>query len=457
MANNGGNKSRSNYQKSSGQRSSSQSRSRSSRSRRIEAQKRKRQKLIIRILVIIIAVALVATMILSVASCNRNKQPQPTAINSGNTEAAGAGLGNDEENESEETTTEAVSSKVSLTAVGDIIAHDTILELAQTGNGYDFTSLFSPLKNDIARMDLAIANVETPLGGGPYTGYPSFNTPDEMGLAVINTGFDVALQASNHSMDSGTDGIRHCIDFWKQHATETMMVGLHESQEEADTIPIITKNGISFAVLNYTYGLNGYELPYDESYLITVMDDSTRDYIRNQVAQASELADFVIVCPHWGEENQVGEPLDFQRDWANLFTEAGADLILGTHPHVIENVEWVNADNGNRALCYYSLGNFVSNQQYTDLVLGAMAYVEIEKDESGVHIVDGSAKAVPFVTHNDKTGDPVVIQTYYLADYTDELAAVHDTYLTYDGEFSVPLLKQKAQDTLGDWIIDRLP
>jgi poly-gamma-glutamate synthesis protein (capsule biosynthesis protein) len=299
--------------------------------------------------------------------------------------------------------------------------------------------------------------VETPLGGGPYTGYPSFNTPDEMGLAVIDAGFDVALQASNHSMDSGTDGIRHAIRFWKSHADQILMVGLHDSAEEESQIPIITVNGISIAVLNYTYGLNGYELPYEEDYLITLMNDGTRDFIRDQVERASSQADFVIVCPHWGEENRVGEPTYEQEDWAMLFTEAGADLILGTHPHVIEDIEWITANNGNRALCYYSLGNFVSNQQYTDLVLGGMAYLVIEQDEQGTHIKEDSAKVIPVVTHNDKTGDPVVIQTYYLADYTQDLADVHDTYLSFDGDFSVSLLEQKAGSVFGSWMIDRIP
>ena len=424
---------------------SSTNRSSSNRSRQaaLARRKKQRQRLIIRIITILVAVALIATFVLGAISCNnkKKKEPQP---------------------ETENVTTEAISQEdgtkqVTLAAVGDIIAHDTILNLAETGNGYDFSSLFALLKNDISSVDLAIANVETPLGGGPYTGYPSFNTPDEMGLAVIDAGFDVALQASNHSMDSGTDGIRHAIRFWKSHADQILMVGLHDSAEEESQIPIITVNGISFAVLNYTYGLNGYELPYEEDYLITLMNDGTRDFIREQVERATSQADFVIVCPHWGEENRVGEPTYEQEDWAMLFTEAGADLILGTHPHVIEDIEWITADNGNRALCYYSLGNFVSNQQYTDLVLGGMAYLVIEQDEQGTHIKEDSAKVIPVVTHNDKTGDPVVIQTYYLADYTQDLADVHDTYVSFDGDFSVSLLEQKAGSVFGSWMIDRIP
>ena len=399
--------------------------------------------MIIRIGTIIIAVALIASLVLGAMSCSKKEKKQ--------------GDGNPQNVTSEEVTEDNGVKRVKLTAVGDIIAHETILNLAETGNGYDFSSLFALLKDDISSMDLAIANVETPLGGGPYTGYPNFNTPDEMGLAVIDAGFDVALQASNHSMDAGTDGIRHSISFWKKHTDKILMVGMHESQAEADEIPLLTVNGITFAILNYTYGLNGYELPNDEDYLITLMNDSTWDYIKEQVQRADTLADFVIVCPHWGEENLVGEPTSFQKEWGVMFTEAGADLILGTHPHVIEDIEWITAENGNKALCYYSLGNFVSNQQYTDLVLGGMAYVAIEKDDEGTHIVTDSAKVVPVVTHNDKTGDPVVIQTYYLADYTQELADVHDTYLTYDDAFSLELLKQKAQNVFGSWMIDRLP
>ena len=409
--------------------------------------KKKREKLLIRIGTVVIALILVAALVLGAMSCSKKEKKQD---NPEQTEQV-------TENGEEGGTEASGPSRVRLTAVGDIIAHETILNLADTGNGYDFSSLFALLKNDISSMDLAIANVETPLGGGPYTGYPNFNTPDEMGLAVIDAGFDVALQASNHSMDAGTDGIRHSISFWKSHADEILMVGMHDSQEEADQIPIITVNGITFAVLNYTYGLNGYELPYGEDYLITVMDDSNWDYIKEQIQRADSQADFVIVCPHWGDENQVGDPTAYQVEWGQMFTEAGADLILGTHPHVIERIEWITAENGNQALCYYSLGNFVSNQQYTDLVLGGMAYVEIEKDEQGAHIVADSAKVVPVVTHNDKTGDPVVIQTYYLTDYTQDLADVHDTYLTYDDAFSLDLLKQKAQNVFGSWMIDRLP
>lgn len=439
-----------NYRKQSNSNRNNTGRSNVSRNRQAATsrKRKKRQQLIIRIITIVVALALIATFVLGAISCNNKKKNgawQETEPVTNEVVTNGDGFADDG------------TKRVTLTAVGDIIAHETILNLAETDDGYDFTSLFALLKNDISSVDLAIANVETPLGGGPYTGYPNFNTPDEMGLAVIDAGFDVALQASNHSMDAGTDGIRHSIGFWKNHANQILMVGMHDSQEEADQIPLITVNGITFAILNYTYGLNGYELPNEEDYLVTLMNDWTWDYIREQVERASQQADFVIVCPHWGEENQVGTPNDFQREWAQMFTEAGADLILGTHPHVIQDIEWITADNGNKALCYYSLGNFVSNQQYTDLVLGGMAYLVIEQDEQGTHINEESAKVIPVVTHNDKTDDLVVIQTYYLADYTQDLADVHDTYLSFDEDFSLETLRHKAQNVFGSWMIDRIP
>ncbi len=398
--------------------------------------KKQREKRLIRIITYLVVAAMIVTFILSAVSCNKKNKP--------------------EQKDNEVTTSaEVTNDTVKLLAVGDIIGHDTILNLADTGNGYDFSSLFSLLKDDISSTDLAIANVETPLGGGPYSGYPTFNTPDEMGLAVIDAGFDVALQASNHSMDSGSNGIRHSINFWNNHKKDILMVGLHESEEAENEIPTITVNGIKFAVLNYTYGLNGYELPAGEEYLVTIMDDSTEEFIANQVKKASETSDFVIVCPHWGDENMVGSPNDFQKYWAELFTENGADLILGTHPHVIQNIEWIHAENGNKALCYYSLGNFVSNQQYTDTVLGGMAYVEIKK-EDGQTVIDNNS-VIPVVTHNDKTQDPVVIQTYYLADYTQELADVHDTLLSgFNDDFSLSNLQQKAKYVFGNNIREHI-
>lgn len=385
----------------------------------------KRNKMIVSVIVIVVIIAMVVVGIVSLLGNNNKKQEDvTTAANSETTTG--------------ETGAAASADEITLLAVGDIIGHDTILELAKTGDSYDFTSLFAPLKSDISSVDVAIANMETPFGGtesGPYIGYPSFNTPDEMGDALIDAGFDVVQLASNHTMDSGTTAIDHELSYWKNHS-QVLTVGVYASEEERNSVPILEKNGVKIAFLNYTYGLNGNELPADHSYALTLLTDDNKDFIKSQITKAAEEADFVVVLPHWGTEYEVGEPTAEQVSWAELFTEAGADLIIGTHPHVIEKVDWVEAG-GNKALCYYSLGNFVSNQQYTNTVLGAMAYVVLKNDASGVSIDEEKTKVIPVVTHNDKTGEKTKIATYYLADYTDEMAAVHDTKLSFEDDFSV--------------------
>lgn len=406
----------------------------------------KRNKMIVSIIVIVVIIAMVVVGVVSLFGKNNKKKEDPTtAANQETTTAAGENT--------------ASADEITLLAVGDIIGHDTILELAKTGDSYDFTSLFAPLKSDISSVDVAIANMETPFGGtesGSYIGYPSFNTPDEMGDALIDAGFDVVQLASNHTMDSGTSAIDHELNYWKNHSSQVLAVGVYSSEEERNAVPILEKNGVKIAFLNYTYGLNGNELPADHSYALTLLTEDNKDFIKSQIAKAAEEADFVVVLPHWGTEYEVGEPTQEQISWAQLFTEAGADLIIGTHPHVIEKVDWVEAGQ-NKALCYYSLGNFVSNQQYTNTVLGAMAYVVLKKDSAGVSIDEEKTKVIPVVTHNDKTGDKTKIATYYLADYTDEMAAVHDTKLTYEDDFSVSKMKEIVNEVFdSSWLKDRI-
>lgn len=431
--------------------------------------KKKRQSFMIRLVAIIIVIALVVTGVLAVAGVFRDSSPQEQNTN---TEGSNVQVETDENgepvtdavetDENGETVADAVpetASDVSLIAVGDVIGHDAILEMAQTDSGYDFTGLFSVLKNDIQKADIAIVNMETPFGGpdvGPYIGYPSFNTPDEMGDALIDAGFDVVQLASNHSMDSGVAGLEHELAYWAAHRSEIMTVGVNESEEAKNTIPVLEKNGIKIAFLNYTYGLNGYEVPAENSYLLTLLTDENADFIRSQIQQAKAEADFVVVLPHWGTEYETGAPNDFERGWAQIFTEAGADLIIGTHPHVIQSIEWIESG-GNRALCYYSLGNFVSNQQETESVLGGIAYVKIAKTDEGTDIVEDEAKVIPVVTHNDKTGDQTVIAAHYLSDYSDELSSVHDVKLNTDDSFSVASLQSIADQVWGsDWIADKI-
>ena len=194
---------------------------------------------------------------------------------------------------------------------------------------------------------------ETHLGGddiGPR-GWPSFNTTDAMADAVVDAGFDLVASASNHSYDWGTYGaVEHSRSVW--NAQPVAFVGTASSQEEADAIPVVERNDITFALLDYTYGVNGFDRSDLPAYAVSFIDE---ERIRADVARAQEAADVVLVAMHWGTENQT-EPDSDQLAYAQLLSDLGVDVVLGSHPHVIGPLAWVEGASGNRTLVAYSLG-----------------------------------------------------------------------------------------------------
>jgi poly-gamma-glutamate synthesis protein (capsule biosynthesis protein) len=338
---------------------------------------------------------------------------------------------------------------VRIVAVGDNLIHNSVLKSGKINDStYNFDRLFEVMKNDFQKADIAIINQETILGGSfrPYDGYPNFNSPFELGDAIIEAGFDVVLHASNHTLDVGVQGIHNCIEYWKKHK-EIACLGINESKEEREHIKIIEKNGIKFALLNYTYGLNGRTLPKDMSYLVNLIDTTL---IINDLRKAEQIADFTIVFPHWGEE-YVYKPNKNQRQLAQLMTENGADLIIGTHSHVLQSIEWIECDNGNKALCYYSLGNYTSGQLASPRVLGGMAKITIAWEDGSAHIIN--AGITPTITHYEWVKGTSMHKTYKLSDYTNYLERRHSLNY-YDSTFSIKNLQQLADQIIGDWIID---
>lgn len=336
---------------------------------------------------------------------------------------------------------------VNIIAVGDNLIHNSVLKSGRINDStYNFNRLFDIMKNDFQEADLAIINQETILGGSfmPYDGYPNFNSPNELGDAMIEAGFDVILQASNHTLDVGVRGIENCIDYWKRQKGITYL-GINESQAEKDNIKIVKKNGIKFALLNYTYGLNGHILPKDKSYLVNLIDTAL---IIKDLQKAEQIADFTIVFPHWGVE-YVYQPNKHQKSLAKIMTEYGADLIIGTHPHVLQPIEWITSDNGNKSLCYYSLGNYTSGQKATPRVLGGMAKIKISKVKDYVYIEE--AEVVPTITHYEWVNGTSLHQTYKLSDYTDNLEKRHSLNY-YDSTFSFKAIQKLANDIVGEWI-----
>lgn len=351
---------------------------------------------------------------------------------------------------------EDVKTEANIVAVGDVLIHTPLLaEGLQDDGSYNFSFLFEIMKSDFKKADIAIVNQESVLGGPDigYDGYPNFNSPDEVGNAIVDAGFDIVQHASNHAMDVGTQGILNTIKYWKAKGDSITMVGLNETAKELYAPKYIERNGIKFAFFNYTYGLNGYVLPEEQNYLVNLFDDAHKDQIVSEIQKAKKKADFVVALPHWGNEDQLGDVSDFQVYWANVLTDAGVDLIIGTHPHVLQKVEWITTEAGNKSLCYYSLGNYISNQQELNEVLGGMAKVTVVKEGKKTYIDKSKTGIVPLVTQNDRRGAKPLIQTYHLSDYTAEMATIHDIYNRFDRSFSLERLQSTATQVLGEWII----
>jgi poly-gamma-glutamate synthesis protein (capsule biosynthesis protein) len=341
---------------------------------------------------------------------------------------------------------EVDAAQVTLLAVGDNLIHIEVVQEGKQADGtYNFDSMYENLASEIASADIAIINQETILGGEAfaYSGYPNFNSPTEIGDAIINTGFDVILHATNHAMDMGLKGVKNTLAYWKKHP-EVTVIGINESLEEREQIPIVEKNGIKLALLNYTYSLNGYSLPKGKPYLVNLLDKKA---MSKDIQKAETLADFTIVFPHWGSEYTY-EVTAAQEDLTKFYYEHGVDLVIGTHPHVLEPVEWIETNKDHRMLVYYSLGNFISYQKEAPRMLGGLANITITKDESGTYISDSGI--TPIVTHYDH--GPSDFTLYRLRDYTEALAKVHGVSdIARQGSITYKSTLDLAKKVLGTW------
>ena len=303
--------------------------------------------------------------------------------------------------------------------VGDILLHDGIEKCARQEDGsYDFTAIFAHTKDAIEDADLAIVNEEVIIGGEELgvTGYPSFNAPYEIADELAETGFDVICHATNHALDRGKSGIENCLSYWGENHPDIRTVGIYTDRADSEDICIFENDGYKIAVLNYTYGTNGIPLPKNMPYAVNLLDEKK---VISDLAKAEIEADITIVCPHWGTEYDHGISA-YQKKWAKIFAENGADIIIGTHPHVIEPVETIEGCDGRDVPVYYSIGNFINwtsgrGKGVADRMVGAMAEVTLTKDKDGEVIVkDYGVK--PLVSHVRSMINGSTV--YFLDDYT---------------------------------------
>ena len=275
---------------------------------------------------------------------------------------------------------EAVPMKktVTMAVVGDIMVHDYQYNEAYdpAAGEYDFMHNFQDAKKYFAGKDLVIGNLELTFGGTdrPYSSYPCFNTPDSFLDAVKDAGFNLLTTANNHSMDTGRNGVIRTLDKLDEYGIEHF--GTYRSQEERDTIFYKDVNGIRFAFLSYTYGTNG--IPVPEDYLVNIIDN---DQMVADISEARENADVVVVMPHMGNEYET-YPRDIFVNWADRMFAAGADIVLASHPHVLQKMEYRKIDHGDGehdGFIIYSLGNFISSQTDPPRNASIILHLTVEK------------------------------------------------------------------------------
>jgi len=262
-----------------------------------------------------------------------------------------------------------------LMAVGDLMLHQAQVDDAYERNTgeYDFDKAFSVIAPYLSD-GYAIGNLETVFDGGPFRDFPMFNAPDEFGLAIGRAGFNLLSTANNHSNDRHTKGILRTIEVLDELGIDH--VGSYASQEERDEIFVKDIDGITFAFLAYTYGLNGLPLERGREYMVNIINEN---YMLDDIRRARESgADFVVVLPHMGNEYEL-QPRQVFKNWIKLMMDAGADIVLASHPHVLQSAEFIELDDGREGFVVYSLGNFVSGQRTHPRDAGVIANLYFEK------------------------------------------------------------------------------
>lgn len=283
--------------------------------------------------------------------------------------------------------------EISLVMVGDALIHDDIYDYAKDGNTYDFRKMLTYIKPIVHDYELAYYNQETILGGTEIglSSYPAFNSPYEVGDVFLDAGFNLVSLATNHTLDRGEKAVINSRNYWNSKVTNDtntiLASGSYTSEEEKNTIQIRSANNITYTMLNYTYGTNGIKVPNGKEYLVNIWpvtgsnpttDTNYQNYkeiVKNDINKIRDKVDLLLVAMHWGVEYQT-TPNSYQRDMAQYLSSLGVDIIIGTHPHVIEPIEWIDD-----TLVIYSLGNFISAHEVVNMDnrVGLMSSIDITK------------------------------------------------------------------------------
>ncbi len=328
--------------------------------------------------------------------------------------------------------------EASLVMIGDALIHSTVYQDAYQSDGsYDFKPMLSHIKPMVANYDLRYYNQETILGGSElgYSNYPRFNSPQEVGDAFLDAGFNLVSLATNHTMDKGEQGVLNSLAYWKDKPAFT--AGSYSSFEERDRVKIKEINGIRYAFFSYTTWTNGLETPVGKEYLNNVYSD---ELAKKDIEAVRDKVDVILVAMHWGTEYSHGISYDQERI-ANYLSSLGVNIIIGAHPHVVEPIAYV----GN-TLVIYSLGNFISDQEGVERLTGLLASVKIKKTTNrGITTIAlDDLKAELLYTHSNYGRK----RQFTVYPYTQLSNALLPNYKNYYERY-----KGIVQEILGDQII----
>lgn len=282
-----------------------------------------------------------------------------------------------------------MDNEVRLVAFGDNIIHKEIYEYARMKKGGKFDFLYEPFKKEIESADIAVIQAETILAHdeNAVSGYPRFGSPLAVGKAIKNAGFDVAVCGNNHALDKGIYGINVTTDFYKNN--DILCVGIQNTSDaEYRPYELISRHGIRFALFSYTYGTNDISVsdkyPNAVHYLPANADEE--ESLISDIQKAKEEADICLIFVHWGEEYST-DITEEQRRYSDIFALAGADVVIGTHPHVVQPMETITRPDGKNMTVFYSLGNFRAYQGRSEQTKsGAEAILTIEHCFDGVKV-----------------------------------------------------------------------
>lgn len=325
---------------------------------------------------------------------------------------------------------------ISFAACGDNILYRPAIWEAKDrakagGRTYNFRPIYKNVESVIAAADVAFINQETVIAGAEYgyTGYPLFNSPRDIADDLVDMGFDIVSLANNHILDMREQGLYNTIKYW--NGLPVVTVGAYLNADDEATLRIVERNGVKIAVLAYTYGANGRVVAFDSPLVVPFYKEPHKNYpnydeifeekLRTEVARAKNAADVVLVSVHWGYEDKQ-TPNEEQRKVAQILCDAGADIILGHHPHVLQPIEYIQSTDGtHKTFCAFSLGNFLAMQGYDYNALGGLLTFDLRVGAGGVSVEN--ALLTPTVSYFN--GSYRSNEIYLLSDFTDALCASH--------------------------------